>query len=360
MQLNYKPKLPDKPLPIALIGAGGIVNDAHLPAYQMAGFPVFGITDISREKSDATARKFNIPHVFDNVDQLVDAAPKDCIFDIALPASAFADVLRKLPDGAGALIQKPMGDSFDDAKEILSICRQKKLKAAVNFQLRYSPFVMAARDIISRGLIGDLYDMEVRVSVQMPWDLFPSVKNSPRLEICYHSIHYIDLIRSFLGQPRGIYAKTVRHPGKALSSTRTIIILDYGDSIRGDATRAGINTNHDHEFGQENQESFIKWEGTRGAIKATLGLLMNYPKGEPDALQACTLDADGTPSPWRDVPFEGSWYPHGFIGSMASIMRFVNGETGELPTRVQDALHTMAVVEACYEDSARGGTEIKL
>jgi predicted dehydrogenase len=104
----------------------------------------------------------------------------------------------------------------------------------------------------------------------------------------------------------------------------------------------------------------VKWEGTRGAIKATLGLLMNYPKGEPDALQACTLDAEGNPSPWRNVPFEGSWYPHAFIGSMASLMRFVEGSANKLPTRVDDALRTMAVVEACYADSARGGTEVKL
>src|SRR4051812_4299606 len=166
MQLNYKPKLPEKSLPIGMIGAGGIVNDAHLPAYQMAGFKVFGITDISREKSDATAKKFHIPQVCDSVEQIVASAPKECIFDVALPASAFADVLEKLPDGAGVLIQKPMGDSFEDAKQILSICRRKKLKAAVNFQLRYSPFVMAARDIVDRGLIGELYDMEVRVSVQ--------------------------------------------------------------------------------------------------------------------------------------------------------------------------------------------------
>ena len=46
------------------------------------------------------------------------------------------------------LIQKPMGDSFDEARRIRDICRRKKITAAVNFQLRYSPFVMAARDII--------------------------------------------------------------------------------------------------------------------------------------------------------------------------------------------------------------------
>jgi predicted dehydrogenase len=352
MDLNYKPKLPSNPRPIAIIGAGGIVNDAHLPAYRMANFPVFGITDLDRAKSDATAKKYGIPNVFDTVEQLVSAAPKQCVFDVALPAAAFTDVLEKLPERSAVLLQKPMGDSFEQAQQIVSICRRKRITAAVNFQLRYAPFVMAARDLIQRGLIGDIYDMEVRVCVRMPWDLFPSVKMHPRLEITYHSIHYIDLIRSFLGEPRGVYAKTVRHPAKKLSSTRTMLILDYGDSVR-----AGINTNHDHDFGQHNQESFIKWEGTRGAIKAKLGLLMNYPDGVPDLFEYCLLPQDSQPK-WTTQKVEGSWFPHGFVGTMSSIQCFVEGSSQSLPTSVEDAVRTMAVVEAAYQSSGSGATAI--
>jgi predicted dehydrogenase len=146
----------------------------------------------------------------------------------------------------------------------------------------------------------------------------------------------------------------MKHPKTAkLASTRTNIALDYGDTLR-----ANITTNHGHEFGLRHQESYVKWEGTRGAIKARLGLLMNYPKGETDALEMCKLDADGRAGEWHSVPFEGSWYPHAFIGTMASVMRFANGETNELPTRVEDAFKTMAVVEACYESSAHGATPI--
>jgi len=33
---------------------------------------------------------------------------------------------------------------------------------------------------------------------------------------------------------------------------------------------------------QTSRRAFIKWEGTKGAIKAKMGLLMNYPDGGPD------------------------------------------------------------------------------
>src|SRR5699024_974929 len=134
-------------------------------------------------------------------------------------------VLKQLPDGAPVLIQKPMGDSYEEAKEIYQICKSKNLTAAVNFQLRYAPFVSAARQIIDQGLVGDIYDMEVRLTTYMPWEIFPSLMDHPRLEIMYHSIHYIDLIRSFLGTPKGGLAKQFAIPRKERLPTRPALFF---------------------------------------------------------------------------------------------------------------------------------------
>ena len=38
--LSQNWSMPSNRTPIVIIGAGGIVNDAHLPAYQQAGFKV--------------------------------------------------------------------------------------------------------------------------------------------------------------------------------------------------------------------------------------------------------------------------------------------------------------------------------
>ena len=78
-------------------------------------------------------------------------------------------------------------------REILRTCRRKRLVAAVNFQGRYAPNVIAARDLIDRGLLGELYDMEVRVTCSTPWSLFPYILNLARLEMQQHSVHYVCL-----------------------------------------------------------------------------------------------------------------------------------------------------------------------
>ena len=349
MQIPYKPILPQKPLPIIIIGAGGIVGDAHLPAYKKAGFNVAGITNRTRARAEKLAEEWNIPNVYTTVDEAVANAPADAVYDITIMPEQFVETLEKLPDGAGVLIQKPMGDYFWQSKQILEVCRRKKLAAVINCQLRFAPYVSAARWLINQGLIGQLYDMEVRVTLQTPWELFPHVMIHPRLEIQYHSIHYIDLMRSFLGDPKSVMAKTLKHPAKALSSSRSTILFDYGDTMH-----AVINTNHDHSFGPHNQESFIKWEGTKGAIKARMGLLMDYPHGVPDKFEYCIMEEGKAPG-WVEVPLEGSWFPDAFIGTMGSLMRYKSGETDSLPTSVEDVIKTMAVVESAYISSDNGG-----
>ena len=352
MHIPYKPILPKNAPPIVIIGAGGIVGDAHLPAYKKAGFMVTGITNRTRARAEKLAAQFDIPNVFDTVEQAVANSATDTVYDITIMPEQFVETLNKLPDGAGVLIQKPMGDYFWQSKEILEVCRRKKLAAAINCQLRFAPFVSAARYLIEQGLIGELYDMEVRVTLETPWELFPHVMIHPRLEIQYHSIHYIDLMRSFLGDPRSVMAKTLKHPSKTLSSSRSTILFDYGDTMH-----AVINTNHDHSFGPHNQESFIKWEGTKGAIKARMGLLMDYPHGVPDKFEYCLVE-DGKAPEWTEIKLEGSWFPDAFIGTMASLMRYKNGESNILPTSVEDVIKTMAVVESAYISSDTGGVVV--
>ncbi len=97
----------------------------------------------------------------------------EAIFDVAVPAGHILAVLRQLPDGRAVLIQKPMGDNLNQAREILALCQAKQLTAAINFQMRWAPFIIAARSLIDQGAIGEVHDMEVRVTVYTPWHLWP-------------------------------------------------------------------------------------------------------------------------------------------------------------------------------------------
>jgi len=352
VHIDSSVQMPKSPGPIFIIGAGAIVRDAHLPAYVKAGWTIAGITDPEQEKALQLATQHGIKKVYGSIHEMAGAAPANAVFDIAVPAGAITRVISNIPKGATVMIQKPMGNNIDEATEILRICKEKKFVVAMNFQKRFIPAILAAKRMIDSGTIGRLHHIEIRMNIYTPWELWDFLFGLPRMEMLYHSIHYMDLMRYFLGDPGHVYAKTVKHPHMTqLASTRSVIILNYGDEIQ-----AFINTNHNHVFGDKYQDAFIKWEGTEGAIRHTLGTNINFPQGAADSFEvSMTEDKRG----WISYPIEGKWYPDAFLGSMANLMCVAEGSQKELINSIDSAYRTMQVVEAAYLSSNQQGTPVR-
>ena len=339
--------LPSQPRPIVIIGAGAIVRTAHLPAYRRLGFPVAGLFDVSGDAARITSGLFGIDTVFAALDDA--CAVHNAVFDIAVPGDEILGVLCRLPVGAPVLIQKPMGGDIAAARRILDVCRTRRLKAALNFQLRFSPNMLALRQLVDERRLGDITDVEVRIVDRQPWEQWSFLAGAPRLEVLYHSIHYLDAIRWLAGEPDGVHCLALPHPAfDGFADTRSSIILDYGDRLR-----CSLTLNHTHCHDMTHRASFFKIEGIAGAAVATLGVNLDYPTGSPDALEVAF---DG--SAWDSVALRGSWFTAAFEGPMSNLQRFAAGEDAALVSPVDDAIRTMALVEACYLSSARGSTPI--
>jgi predicted dehydrogenase len=345
MTLRQAWPMPSDPRPIVIIGAGGIVKDAHLPAYRKAGFSVAGLYDADRDRAAALAAEWGVPIVFDGLEQ---AARADAVFDIAAPPVAHPTILGALPAGAAVLLQKPMGLDLAAATAIRQVCRTRNLTASVNFQLRYSAMMLALADAIRQGRLGELVEIEVHLNLVTPWHLFPHLIPNPRVEIVSHSIHYLDAIRALAGDPKGVFARSYGHPSSKLADTRTSAILDYGDRLR-----VTLSLNHHHDFGRRFQDASFRVEGAEGAAMVKLGLLLDYPVGEPDELW---LAPHG--GPWEQVPLQGKWFPDAFVGPMANLQRYAAGEDDTLATHYEDAWRTMALVEAAYQSARQPMTAI--
>jgi predicted dehydrogenase len=338
---------PSRPRPIVGIGAGAIVRTAHLPAYRRLGFPIAGLFDVRREAAEATARQFGVDRIYQSLDEACAAGA--VVFDVAVPGDQILGILERLPAQAPVLVQKPMGTTLAEARRILDVCRRRGLIAAMNFQLRFSPNVIALTDLVARGRLGDLTDIDVRVVDRQPWEQWSFMEGAPRLEVLYHSIHYLDTIRRLAGEPRGVLCRAVAHPRlPQFRDTRSSIVLDYGDTLR-----CSLTLNHTHRHDERHRASTLTVEGTIGAAWLTMGVNLEYPVGRPDRLEvAC----EG--SGWNEVPLRGSWFTEAFEGPMSNLQRFVAGEDEALVSPVADGIKTMALVEACYASSAGPSTPI--
>ncbi len=217
-----------RPRPIVVLGAGGIVRDAHLPAYRKAGFVVAGLYDRDRARAEALAAEWGIATVFGALEEAVD---QDAVFDIAAPPTAHAELLGALPEGATALIQKPFGRDLAMATELRDLAHARGLTVAVNFQLRFSPMMLALRDALARGHFGTLTEIEVHLNLVTPWQLCSA---SARRRTRRDPESLDPLSRYDPGARRraaaGDVARSYGHPraeSRATADQRDI--LDYGD-----------------------------------------------------------------------------------------------------------------------------------
>jgi predicted dehydrogenase len=339
--------VPSRPRPIVIIGAGAIVRTAHLPVYARLQFPVAGLFDVRADTARETAQAFGVTTVFRSLAEA--CASPGAIFDLAVPGDQITSVLPCIPAGSAVLIQKPMGENLDQARAILALCRERQLTAAINFQLRFSPGMLALRDLQRGGFFGEIADIEVRLVVRQPWEQWSFLRRAPRLEVLYHSIHYLDAIRLLVGEPKGVYSRGVGHALlPEFHDTRTTTILDYGDRLR-----CSLMLNHTHLHDPTHRESMLKIEGTEGTAILTMGVNLDYPNGQPDRLEIVRGREE-----WRQAPLRGSWFIEAFEGPMSNLQRVAAGEDAALVSPVADAIKTMALVEACYRSSAAGGTPV--
>ena len=344
LDLDYLPVLGNKrDYGIGIIGAGGIVNAAHLPAYRKAGFNVIGLTDQDRDKAEQTARSFEVPTVYASVEALL-GDPSVEIVDIAVPPWNQKDLVRQVTEaGKHLLCQKPLSNIYAEAVEIVEMAEASGVRLAVNQQMRWDQAVRASRSLLNRGLLGDPASAVIDISILTEWRAWPWVLTVEGLDLMFHSIHYFDSMRSLFGLPERVWTSGSGYPGQApVGETRTITVFEYSDTFR-----AMVSVNHNNWT--EEQFATLRIDGTEGYAAGTFGLLYDYPHGRPDTLSYSSRKID--PNKTIDHRFEERWIPDSFIGPMGELMAAI--EQDRLPeTNGRDNLETLQMVHAGYRSMA--------
>jgi predicted dehydrogenase len=325
--------------PIAVVGAGAIVNVAHLPAYRAAGLEITGIFDISSQRAHEVAARHGLPRVYSSLEELLGDS-RVRVVDIAVAPQAQPGIVRQaIAAGKHLLCQKPFVPDANTGDELIELADRAGLLIAVNQQLRYDEGMAAARAMTEAGWIGEVTAMTFTVNVTTDWTPWPWLVHSDRLEIMYHSIHYLDAIRAVLGEPARVFCTGSRTPGQvAAGETRTISTLVFPGNARG-----LVHATHENRSGDP--EATFRIDGAEGSIKGTLGLLYDYPHGRPDTLEVNSrvVPTDG----WLAYPVTSRWIPDAFAGPMGSLLRAIATGGTPYPT-ARDNLGTIRLVDALY------------
>lgn len=325
--------------PIAIVGAGGIVDGQHLPAYHLAGLEVVGITDVDLARATDVAARHGISKVYASSDELLDDE-RVVVVDIAVPVAEQPQIFRAaVAAGKNILAQKPFTADPATARELAALAAGAGVVAAVNQQLRFDEGIAAAHRMVDLGWIGQPTTLTISVNVLTDWAQWAWAKDMERLEIMVHSIHYHDVVRWFLGEPSALFAIAGRVPGQyPLGETRTQCSYRFSSGAS-----ALVTANHMNPGGDNSAE--FRMEGTAGAIRGTLGLMYDYPTGRVDTLEltSTVVPTDG----WVPYPVTQRWFPHAFIGTMGSVLDGI--ASGNTPrSSVADNVKTIELVHALY------------
>jgi predicted dehydrogenase len=339
IQAAFEHKLPQKiDYGIAFIGCGGIVNYGHIPAYRASGFNLIGGYDQNYEAAEKTVQANNLYKVYRSLAEVL-LDPMVQIVDIAVVPWEQRDIVEKaVAAGKHLLCQKPFSTKYAEAVEMTALARQADLKIAVHQQFRWSSIIQATRTIMAEGWLGDILDVQVQVSIHTPWDMWPWLASQPRLEVLFHSLHYLDSLRFLFGDPTLVTSRHTKHPTQlAKGETKTITAWEY---INGLQILIAIC----HFDWSPGLYSLFRVLGMDGLIEGTIGTNYDYPDGRSD-----TLKFTSRTQPERNfsATLPGKWIPDAFYGPMASLMEAI--QTGGEPlTSAEDNLGTLRVVEAAY------------
>ena len=154
-----------KPVRVGIIGAnaeGGWARDGHVPAVQaLDGLEFVAVATNSQTTADAAARAFGVPAAYGSGIDLIRAPDIDLV-TVATPAPGHRDlVMAALAAGKHVYSEWPLGAGMGETEEMAAAASAAGVHTAIGLQLRGSPVVRRARELIGSGAAGRVLSVSV-------------------------------------------------------------------------------------------------------------------------------------------------------------------------------------------------------
>lgn len=145
-------------LRVGIIGANaesGWAREGHVPAVQgLAGLEFVSVATNNQKTADASAKAFGLSAAYGSGMDLIRAGGIDLVTVATRVPDHRELVLAAIAAGMHVYSEWPLGRSVAEAEEMAEAARRAGVHAAIGLQLRGSPVVRRAHDLIASGAIG--------------------------------------------------------------------------------------------------------------------------------------------------------------------------------------------------------------
>src|ERR1700756_5494248 len=156
------------PRKTAAVAGTGFIGPVHVEALRRLGIRVKGILGSSPAKSEMAAKTLGLSKAYVSYEEIL-SDPAVEVVHIATPNRQHRDmVIGALDAGKHVFCEKPLAISSVETSELVERARKKPtLVTAVNYNVRFYPLALHARDLLQRGAIGRV--LSVRGAYNQDW-----------------------------------------------------------------------------------------------------------------------------------------------------------------------------------------------
>jgi len=149
---------------IGIIGTGGIANGAHInQLLKLDNCKITALCDIDEKALKKTAERINLDesHCFNDYKDLINCEDVDAV-EICTPNYMHIPIAEyAVSKGKPINVEKPLGLSADETKTLEKMLNDTGITNMMCFSYRFRPAVQYAKQIIDRGLLGNIVGIQV-------------------------------------------------------------------------------------------------------------------------------------------------------------------------------------------------------
>ncbi|MEO5904229.1 MAG: Gfo/Idh/MocA family oxidoreductase [Gemmatimonadaceae bacterium] len=327
---------------LGLVGAGAIAQLAHLPVLsKIRGASLVAICDNDGPKAGALAQRLGVPHIFTDIDELLDSDELDAVV-IATPNHLHEPhVLRALKAKVHVLCERPLSLTTGGVNRILATAAAADRKVVVGNNHRFRSDVQQLRRFLEGEELGRVTGMRAGQyqfrSAQQGWrNRKAEAGGGAFLEYGYP---LLDLALWLTDFPEPV--RVTAHMDKSRPGTVEDTMLVHLECANG------ISYSFDVSWAYVGQEERLWFEvvSTKGSARLSPLRVVKELNGRP-------INVSPVGAAARESAFLQSY--------RAEIAHFISMLKDESPYEApDDQLKVMRVMDAVYK-SAEEGREIRL
>ena len=350
---------------IGIVGAG-FARTTQIPGFQNCeGAEVVAIASRHRDHAESVAREFNIKHVVDTWQELVEREDVDLVSVVTPPATHYEITMASLTHGKAVLCEKPMAMNAREAEGMTAKARDAGVLTLIDHELRFVSSRRKLRAMLHEGTIGTvrhceyLFRSDYRGVLDRQWDWWSDIEMGGGTLGAIGS-HAIDSFRWALDtEVSDVCCMLATHvlgrPHKASESVRLVttddeakLMFRFADST---LTRNTTGTALLSVVESGKYENTLAIYGTSGALKVEEnGGLWHSPAGAGD-WRRVEVDQDDLARGMKD----GSWSRGFTVFSREIVQALQDGRpTVERAATFADGYQVQLVLDAARRSNETG------